>query len=316
MNAALAIADQVTAQSLARPRIAPDELTALYARSDLRPAAYAGAVALSLAAIVSVAAAVPHPLVMGIAVVLIGALQHHCSIIHHEAVHYLLFRSRALNDAVGSIVAFATGFSMAYRTHHLAHHRRLGCGDDPDLDAYEQYPTTPGRFMVDLIWHLSGGATIQQFARQMRRARALSPAAGGTSVWQVVGIVVTQLLLLALFAAAGHPLLYFVLWLFPLLAVAKTLAHFRGVAEHTMAVQNDGSPTRFRTILCGPLERFFFAPMNFNYHAEHHFYPAIPYYHLPRASELLRDDPAYRAVVRVDHGYIGFLRSGAIRRAH
>lgn len=315
MNAALAIADQVAAEGGVRPRLVPEELTELYRRNDLRSVVYVAAVALSLVVTIAVAASAPHWGVLAVAIVLIGALQHHCSLIHHEAVHYLLFRSRALNEAVGSIVASAIGFSMAYRTHHLAHHRRLGHDDDPDLDAYGHYPATPFWFVADILWHLSCGAGIQQFFRQVRRSRALPPAAGGTSKWQMLGIAATQLLLLALFAAAGHPLLYFVLWLLPLLAVAKTLAHFRGVAEHTLTRCDEGSSTRFRTILCGPIERFLFAPMNFNYHAEHHFYPAIPYYHLPRAFALLREDPAYRASVQVERGYLGFLWRQAVRRA-
>jgi fatty acid desaturase len=181
------------------------------------------------------------------------------------------------------------------------------------MDAYAAYPTTRAWLIADLLWHLSGGAAVQQFLVQMRRARALSPETGGTSKGQMLGIVVTQVLFLALFSAAGHPLLYFVLWLGPLLVVAKTLAHFRGVVEHTVTSRPDGAPTRFRTILCGPIEGFFFAPMNFNYHAEHHFYPAIPYHRLADAHRLLSQDQRYRDAVTVHRGYLAFLTRAAIR---
>lgn len=304
---------EAAAASTVRPRLAASELDGLYSRRDAQAGVYVAAVVAGLVAVIALAIAADHWAVTAVAIVVIGALQHHCSIIHHEAVHYLLFRSRRLNEWLGSLIAYATGFSMAYRTHHLTHHRRLGFTDDPDLDAYEQYPTTLPWLCADVVWHLSGGAAIRQFIVQMRRARALSPAAGGTSAGQLLGIGITQVVLLGIFVALGHPFLYFVLWLLPLLVIAKTLAHFRGVAEHTVALDSNGRPTRLRTIECGAIERFFFAPMNFNYHAEHHFYPAIPYYHLPRAFELLHDDPAYRAVVRVDRGYLGLLWRGAVR---
>jgi fatty acid desaturase len=313
VNAALVIAEQVATDDAVRPRLLPADLAPLYQRSDLRSAAYVVAVCLALVGVIILAAAFPNWVVLLAAVVVIGALQHHLSIIHHEAVHCLLFRSRTVNEAVGSLVAFATGFSMAYRTHHLYHHRHLGSEGDPDLDAYAGYPTTPAKLLLDVLWHLCGGAAVQQFLLQLRRARALTPAAGGTSMGQMLGIAVTQVLLFTIFAAAGRPLLYFVLWLIPLLAVAKTLAHFRGVVEHTVATRGDGGSNRFRTILCGPIERFLFAPMNFNYHAEHHFYPAIPYHRLPQAHRILSQDPRYHDVVSVQPGYLAFLWREATR---
>jgi len=304
---ALEIAQQVTPQDVARPRLSPAQLEQLYARSDRRPAAYVAAAVGGIVATVILACLWPQPPVLAVAVLLIGTLQHHFSIIHHESVHYLLFRSRRLNEAVGSLIAFSTGFSMAYRVHHLTHHRRLGHDDDPDLDAYAEYPTTPLRLVLDLAWHLCGAAAIQQFIRQMQRARALANTGAGTSTRQIIGIAVTQMIILGIFTLAGHPWLYFIVWLLPLLTVAKTLAHFRGVAEHTVARGRDGGPTRYRTIICGPIERFFFAPMNFNFHAEHHFYPAIPYYNLPEAFRVLSRDPGYQEVVRLHRGYLAFL---------
>lgn len=76
-----------------------------------------------------------------IAFVLIGGFQHHLSVIHHEAIHYLLFRKRRWNDLVGRFLgAYPIGFTMAYRATHLSHHRRLGEDDDPDLPNYRDFP--------------------------------------------------------------------------------------------------------------------------------------------------------------------------------
>jgi fatty acid desaturase len=307
------IAEEIAAHDIRRPRLSGAQLEALYARTDLWPALYLAATLACITGLLALAVSLPHPVVLVGVFVLIGALQQHLSIIHHEAVHYLLFRSRRLNDAVGSAVAFTIGFSMGYRTHHLTHHRRVGHDDDPDLDAYAAYPTTPAKFVGDLFVHLSGFGAVSQFRQQIQRVGEAAKTGEATGPGQFVGIVATQLLLLGLFSAAGHPLLYFGLWVLPLVTVAKTLTHFRGVCEHTVALRQDGRPTRYRTIECGPIERFFFAPMNFNFHAEHHFYPAIPYYNLPAAFRALSNDPAYRESVRVDRGYIGFLFRQAIR---
>ena len=101
---------------------------------------------------------------------------------------------------------------------------------------------------------------------------------------------------------------YLLLWVLPLVTVAKTLTHFRNVVEHAQ-LRDVGDPelSRYRTVLCNPAEGFFFAPMNFNYHAEHHLYTGIPYHRLPRCHALLREHPRYLEVVEVEKGYLSFL---------
>ena len=114
--------------------------------------------------------------------------------------------------------------------------------------------------------------------------------------------------LLGLFWLVASWEFYFVLWVLPLLTIAKTLTHFRYTVEHAQ-LQDVGDPelSRYRTVLCNPMEAIFFAPMNFNYHAEHHFYMGIPYHKLPRCHELLASQPEYRAIVDVQKGYLHFL---------
>ena len=49
---------------------------------------------------------------------------------------------------------------------------------------------------------------------------------------------------------------------------------------------------RLITYLSNPVERLFVAPLNMNYHAVHHLYPSIPYYHLAVADREVRLLPA------------------------
>jgi fatty acid desaturase len=43
------------------------------------------------------------------------------------------------------------------------------------------------------------------------------------------------------------------------------------------------------------LARLVLFPHHVNYHLEHHLYPAVPHYHLPRLHRLLRDKGALAA---------------------
>lgn len=298
---------------MSRVRLAPQELSELVKRNDVRPALHLLGL---LAAFVSTfalrarfAESAPVLSWFGAAIV-VGALQHHLSIVQHEANHFLLFTSRRINELVGSAVAFSIGFTMDYRTQHLIHHRTLGVDTDPDLPNYRDYPAAPGGFAVDLLASLSGFAAAKQFLWQRAaKSDGPPPARGG-----LLRIALTQLALLAVFAAVGRPLDYFLLWLLPLVTVAKTLAHFRNVVEHTL-IRHKADPelSRYRTIEASWLERFFFCPMHFNLHAEHHIHPAIPFYNLPRAHALMRAKPGYREEIDLDRGYLRFLLTRAVR---
>jgi fatty acid desaturase len=43
-----------------------------------------------------------------------------------------------------------------------------------------------------------------------------------------------------------------------------------------------------RTVYMNPVSRFIY--WNMNYHVEHHMFPMVPYYNLPRLHDLIRDD--------------------------
>ena len=88
---------------------------------------------------------------------------------------------------------------------------------------------------------------------------------------------------------------------------AKRAVECGGTAEAVICDVGDPELSRYRTVLCNPAEGFFFAPMNFNYHAEHHLYTGIPYHQLPRCHALLSEHPRYPEVVEVERGYLSFL---------
>ena len=70
--------------------------------------------------------------------------------------------------------------------------------------------------------------------------------------------------ILALFWMTGHWQNYFLLWLLPLITLAKTLTHFRNLAEH-IQLRNVGDPelNRYRTVYSNLLEDFATFASNF-----------------------------------------------------
>lgn len=76
------------------------------------------------------------PVVVVIAVCLIGALQHRLAGLGHEGAHYILFRNRKLNEAASDLLCMFPLFSTTeqYRQVHLGHHEYVNDWErDPEL---------------------------------------------------------------------------------------------------------------------------------------------------------------------------------------
>lgn len=74
--------------------------------------------------------------VFGLAMVLIGALQHRLAGLGHEASHYTLFHTKWLNDLAGDVFCMFPVLATThfYRVFHLAHHQFTNDPErDPDL---------------------------------------------------------------------------------------------------------------------------------------------------------------------------------------
>jgi fatty acid desaturase len=298
----------------ARRLLAAEELAPLTRLADGRSAfALLQTVAIVAAAIAFGAWSWPSPWVV-LSVVVVGVQQHALFILAHEAAHYRLLRDRVLNDAVGRTIGMAGAISMCtYRVIHRLHHNNLYTDEDPDTAIHGGYPRGSAYLWKKLAQDAIGWNAWKTFAyffgapalndATNRAARPLddtSPQlrrAARTDRWFVVAF---QLLVpLASFAFGGWRGLaqYAALWLVPMLTVLQPILRLRAICEHG-AVSDFSSPlTAARSNRGGggvvnALGRALLFPHHVNYHLEHHLYPAVPHYHLPRLHRLLADKGA------------------------
>lgn len=212
----------------------------------------------------------------------VAALQHALSILQHEAVHGLLYRNHRLNDFIGAyFLSYPIGFSMDYRLTHFAHHRWLGEVEDPDLPNYRPFPADRKTMMRKALHEFTGIGAVKQFFGSSATSSGARP--------HLFRIGAAQAVIFFFFYLAGQPLMYFALWLLPLVTLTKGFTQFRNLAEHLIRPNSPRVNERLRTFQSSFLERFFFAPLNFNYHAEHHWFTNVPYYRLPALRKLLRE---------------------------
>jgi fatty acid desaturase len=207
-------------------------------------------------------------------VVLIGA-----------SVHGNLFRSRLLDRWIGFALGAPALFScMAYRVTHLFHHRFNRTARDPD----EFSNLSRNRTVLSIAFY---GWLVVGMAAYIVHVPLTALIRGSRA--QRAAVLLEEALLAALYGALIYSALRLgflnaVLWcwVYPM-GVAALLGSVRGWAEHTMT--RAGHPlTQTRTVTSNALVSFFMC--NLNYHLEHHLFPAMPWYNLPRLHALLQED--------------------------
>lgn len=290
----------------ARARLLPPAVLRALTTLDDRAAALATLKTLGLAS-AGLAAALAWWTPWGVvpAVILIASQQHAMFVLAHEAAHYRLFSDRRLNDAVGRVLAALPGLSMcAYRVVHRLHHNHLYGAQDPDIALHGGYPRGKGYLLRKLATDLAGltawktyryffgapAANAQTNVAQ-RPLDDSSPALRRAALndrWLVAAVQLGMpLAIAALFGWQGL-LRYLVLWVLPAVTVLQAILRLRAIYEHG-APSGYASPlTAARTNLVGPLARLVMFPHHVNYHIEHHLFPAVPHYHLPRLHAELR----------------------------
>ena len=252
----------------------------------------------------------PNPLTIVVALVVIGARQLSCAAIMHDAAHRCLFRDRRLNDWAGSWLAAYPVWSdlHLYRPYHLKHHAKTGRPDDPDIGLVRPFPITRASLRRK-IWRDLSGQTGRKFARAAWKrtfARAHDDPAARRAA---IGVAVTNLVLLGLLAAAGHPALY-LLWVGAWLTTYTLVTRVRSIAEHALTPDAEDPLGNTRTVLARWWERLLIAPNRLGFHLEHHLLMTVPHYNLPKLHQMLRDRGVLDGAC-VERSYPAILRRAA-----
>ena len=242
-----------------------------------------------------------------LAFVLIGNRQYAMSILAHDGKHGNLFGDRRWNDRF-TILALCLPIGVDFHgewANHRAHHRHLGSEDDPDRRLYVMAnKSTRPRFLL----FLSAAATfVDSLTRAthsgMRKGKPRpSPLALLADRWPTL---VAQALILAAITAFLPWWYYGVFWIAPIYFLMFVPHKLRMFCEHGQPILPDqaADDQRLITYLPAFAERALLSPMNNNFHAEHHLWPSVPYYNLPRLHRLIGSQPQ----IEWRRSYVGFL---------
>lgn len=217
----------------------------------------------------------------------------------HECSHRTAFANNRLNDAIAWMAGVLSFYnSTFYRRYHKWHHRYTQIsGKDPELE--DSKPSSLQKYWLEISgfnWWLG------KFKIHYRVATGKldnCPYIAETARNEVIKSTRLQIAVyasaIALSVALGQPW-FIIYWLLPL-AVGQPILRAILLAEHTGCSNDNNFLTNTRTTLTWfPIK---FLMWNMPFHAEHHFYPSIPFHALPQAHQQLKDH-----FKMIDRGYL------------
>jgi fatty acid desaturase len=211
----------------------------------------------------------------------------------HEMGHGTAFRTRWMNDVVYEIASFMQfRNSAAWRYSHARHHTdTIIVGRDPEIGMMRPPQlilmilgilgiTTLPQVMA-MFWRQAMGRFTpdeQDYLPESVRPRAVLVARVHLAIYAatVLACVLTWSLLPAFLI--GLPRVFGV-WMLVVYGLPQHAGLDEDVLDHRL---------NSRTVLMSWPLRFLY--MNMNYHVEHHMYPMVPFYNLPRLHAAIRHD--------------------------
>jgi len=216
----------------------------------------------------------------------------------HETAHRTAFRSRWLNEAIGTLAGLLTFWPYRnYRVYHWEHHRYTQDRErDPEL--YFAKPSSLAAYLFVLTGIPNVRRRLSDILR-LARGRAdrpwMAPPERRPLIIEARAYLAVYVAAAAGSVLAGSPIAL-VVWIAPLLVGQAFLRPYL-LAEHTACAFTRDCLDNTRTTLTLPLVRLF--AWNMPYHAEHHAYPAVPFHALPRLHERVRGK-----IANLDPGYL------------
>jgi beta-carotene hydroxylase len=220
------------------------------------------------------------------------------TVLLHEVVHRAVLPTS--NDRayrfLGLLYAMPSGISASQFTRwHLDHHAGLG---SPEEDPKRHYlsPKINARWLK--VLYFTPALFPIYFRAAKRETVSYEPELQRRIARERTATIVFQLGVLAAIAFLGGPWIAFKLYVVPVLFVFPIAFALNRVGQHYDIDPSD--PAKWATLVKGSW--FWDAAYLFsNYHLEHHYFPGVPFYNLPKLQKLLAPFYAKRGVKA--HGY-------------
>ena len=230
-----------------------------------------------------------------IGIILMGIAFNSLPIFVHKGLHGILAKNEKINHLISFLVGLPILISAtAYQTTHNNHHYQLG--RKLDYGTYKQHVKKSKWIWLAYVLQLTFGSFIYVifipflgFFGETKKSRI---------VILIEYLIIISTATLVFSSMALDQILFY--WFYPML-VLNILTNIRGLASHALGdVENIYLSSR--TVRCSKLVEQVF--LHENYHLEHHLFPRIPSYNLPKVHKLIWERLPEAIYAK---SYLGFL---------
>ena len=220
------------------------------------------------------------------------------TVLLHEVVHraVLTVSDDRTYRILGLLYAMPSGISASQFTRwHLDHHAALGSYEE-DPKRHWLSPKKNARWLKALYF------TPALFPIYFRAAKkenvSYEPEVQKLIARERNATILFQLAILAIIVILGGPWIAFKLYVVPVLFIFPIAFALNRLGQHYDINPDDAA--QWSTLVKGS---WFWDPIFLfsNYHLEHHYFPGVPFYNLPRLQKLLM--PFYEKRGMTAHGY-------------
>ncbi len=255
---------------------------------------------------------------------MLGGRQLAISLAVHDASHGTLFKTKWLNNTLADWLFAKPLWNDLenYRVYHFKHHTKTATKDDPDLILSAGYPTTKKSMYRKVIRDITGLIGLKYLAsRVLVDLELVDWTVTGDIKWRnrkdrtllsypvkffknAFPMLVCNVSLFLVLDAFSYGWLY-MFWVIAHITFFMLFARIRSMAEHAALEPVPDLFKNTRTTKAGLLARLTVAPLNVNFHQEHHIIASCSFVHLPRAHKLLREKgivgeaPTYLDVLKI-----------------
>ena len=229
---------------------------------------------------------------------LYGTIYAFCEAANHELIHGTVFRRRWLNEAALWITCFMTSSEPVFRRyHHFKHHRTTSIlGEDPEGAGNPALSSPPKLWVIasemvcrmrhlrkhftSMLHHSVGVISnfdrdciqipLTEYRKMKWNSRALLLLHAAIVAWSIAAQTWLPIVFLFL------PRLYGT-WLHDILARTQHDGLAVNVKDHRLTT---------RTVILNPVLRYLY--WNMNFHVEHHMYPSVPFFSLPKLHQAIK----------------------------
>ncbi len=222
-----------------------------------------------------------HPVLYIVAIGILGTRQHALQLLGHDGGHYLVCKSRKLNDLLTVLLAFWPIFISlkAYRKFHFSHHNHLGTPKDPELEFKKMIAT-------EFSLPQRKQSALKQFAKNILGLNALEMFKTTALVfpgrYKLAKMLMIVAMVFGLFILIG-------LWKAYLLWIISFSTSYLAIHKYRTWIEHVGTTSTHR-IKAKLWQRLIYLPINTWCHYEHHLWASVPFWKLPLVRKLVVDE--------------------------